>query len=30
MARNMRGCGVPNATERIADMVLELVNAFKN
>ena len=30
MARNMRGCGVPNATERIADMVLELVNAYKN
>ena len=29
MERNMKACGVPDATERIADMVLEMVSAYR-
>ena len=30
MEQNMKSCGVPDATERIADMVLEMVKAYRN
>ena len=29
MAVNMKSCGVPDATERIADIVLEMIQAYR-